>query len=526
MEKFKRKYLKYYYALAILAGLGLFLLFTWDILFEPNNAKLEKALIARDTKEVKALINNGANPNAIFTNGHTPLFYAVLNNDILMTKFLLSKGADANSSVKQPPKNNIIAIFTNRNNKGSTTEEIHIRQEETPLSYVKNTKMLKLLMSHGARLDPKKHTTSLIFYRLMFNNNISRAEKVKMLEYILLKHPQKIFALNHYFSIMQENYFTSDVDIMDILIKNGADVNSYDRDFQTPLSKSLRSNHNDTFEEKYNRVAYLINKGADVNKHRKNDTSALKQVVSTSYSVSNKIKLMKLLLKSGAKIKQENECGGIVLAVNPGYSDGATLKSNTHSMKIIDFLIKNGADINTTNSYDNNSLIEIIKITDAKNLKDQIPFINFLIKKGINFKKINLLSTITKADLKLTIKIELLKFFIKKGVNPNEVDKYNRTALMFTHNYEIAELLVKSGANVNAKDKSGNTALHCYIELRAPWDKISLKSKIDLIELLIKNSADINIRNNEGKTIWSIINSSNRFRDELKDFLKKHGAKE
>jgi len=54
--------------------------------------------------------------------------------------------------------------------------------------------------------------------------------------------------------------------------------------------------------------------------------------------------------------------------------------------------------------------------------------------------------------------LEIIKLLIENGVNINEKDDNNKTALFYATKYgqvEIVKLLIENGANINEKDNDG-----------------------------------------------------------------------
>ena len=117
--------------------------------------------------------------------------------------------------------------------------------------------------------------------------------------------------------------------------------------------------------------------------------------------------------------------------------------------------------------------------------------------------------------------LEFVDLFLKRGDNPNAVDKNGRTALMYAAYYGhyehvgVAKILIAAGANVNATDKNGFTALRFAAQLR----------HAEVAKVLLENGADPNIPAGDGKTPWDYIKGNKQmeliFNEALKEWYDK-----
>ncbi len=92
---------------------------------------------------------------------------------------------------------------------------------------------------------------------------------------------------------------------------------------------------------------------------------------------------------------------------------------------------------------------------------------------------------------------EIIQLLIAKGADLNVVDDKNMTTLMLAAedgNTEMVEMLINGGVDINAKDKRGMTAL-AYAINNAYYDK-----NIFTIQKLIDAGIDINTKDEYGKT--------------------------
>ncbi len=170
------------------------------------------------------------------------------------------------------------------------------------------------------------------------------------------------------------------------------------------------------------------------------------------------------ILSLGANINKRNEmnCGKTrILEMQNIYENyifgdaPIEIAVDTKNLEMIKLLHRNGADIHT------------------KNPRTGLPIIHKALAHN---------------------ELDIIKFLITEGVNPNEVDNCHRTPLIkaiIEDQYEAAKLLLNHGAHVNTSDNQGNTPL---------YEAIKLTRDLQFIELLLEHNADTNSINNNHHT--------------------------
>lgn len=99
----------------------------------------------------------------------------------------------------------------------------------------------------------------------------------------------------------------------------------------------------------------------------------------------------------------------------------------------------------------------------------------------------------TIATAAMSNKIEDVKVFLAKGINPDFADSTGRTALSYAsaQGYaDIAKLLLDAGASPDIKDKSGNTSLHWAAD----------GGRLEVLKMLLAAHATVDAQNKQGLT--------------------------
>ena len=150
---------------------------------------------------------------------------------------------------------------------------------------------------------------------------------------------------------------------------------------------------------------------------------------------------------------------------------------------------------------------------------DYFNIIEFLINNGadINSHHSKLLETpLHRLCARINPRIDVIAMLLKKGAEVNAINLSGKTPIFycsFNYSVELLNLLVKYGADINIKDKYNNTLLHddyinCYDEHFE-----------EFLKALINLGFDINSRNSSSLTPLSFC--ENR---KIKDILIKYGG--
>lgn len=221
-------------------------------------------------------------------------------------------------------------------------------------------------------------------------------------------------------------------EIIEILVKNGADIEANCKDEMTPLMNAILG----IKKNNYAVVKKMIDLGANVN--AKDDKGLSVLFTSLAIVAKHNQEKIKLLIQSGADVNATDHDNETPLF----WADWC-------DVDVIKTLIAAGADVN------------------AKNNSGETAFTR-IVKHGVT--------------------PDVFNFLINAGADINAKDNEGRTPLCYAARYcrnpNTIKALVKHGADINAKDNEGRTPL-----FYAAYGNTNPK----IIEALIKCGADLNI---------------------------------
>jgi len=482
-----------------------------------RNTEIARAIINNAKKtafEVKNNPHQYSVPRIVFHDANF-LNMAIINEMDEILELLIKKGADINRNgiFGLPPI--IIASWFGR------------------------TAALKILLEKGANVNSKSTdgTSALMFASMAGHNDIID---------ILIDHGADIYYKNGYgFCALIEAITCNRTQSVELLKKRGANFNEANQTIKRIRSIGTNINTKDYYgvsllmrtasEGNFIKTKYLIDHGANVNEIRENRNSP--DIISPLvFSVMNNNSLIyKLLIDHGADPylrndeKIFNSLLTCALEANPQiFKD--LVKNKPSSLKIVpseqffykiflssnlellDFIFKNGFDINEKILFSNNS-----------NEKRYIPLLHYILNMG-NFDDAKFLiehgfDKNSKSEYNALNRYIYDKFV---GINSEssffDQEKYNGgNALFFAvRDFNLIKLLCESGFDINFKTIGGYT----------PLMYASLKGSAETVKYLIEHNANVNaISNDKLKMSPLIMAILNRSYSSIVNILLDHGAK-
>ena len=252
-------------------------------------------------------------------------------------------------------------------------------------------------------------------------------------------------------------------------------------------------------EGNLNSVKKYLAKGLDINAKG----GSLKSSALLSAILYDQVKMAEFLIQNGADVNTKGDDGGTALHA----------AAFLGQYEIAKLLIQNGADVNAKNNEGetviNGTMADwgttefIAGILQLKLDRESVEtgrsqIVELLRKNGVTAE----FSDPTDNNFWTMVgvgNLQAVKQHLAKGLDINAKNKDGVTALQIATllgQYEIAELLVQKGADVNTKANDGTTALHSAAFL----------GRYKEAKLLLENRIDANIRDNDGTTAIDILN--------------------
>ncbi|KAM9778884.1 kinase D-interacting substrate of 220 kDa B isoform 1-T1 [Syngnathus typhle] len=261
------------------------------------------------------------------------------------------------------------------------------------------------------------------------------------------------------------------LEIVQELIRRGANVNLDDVDCWSALISAAKEGHVEVAKELLENSAYI--------EHR--DVGGWTALMWASYK--GRVDVAQLLLEQGANPNttgQQYSVYPIIWASGRGHAD------------VVKLLLDSGAKVNCSDKYGTTSLIWAAR-------KGHLDCVMHLLENGADVDQDGANSM---TALIVAVKggfTNVVKELLKRNPNVNMTDKDGNTALMIAakEGYtEIVQDLLDAGTYVNIPDRSGDTVLIGAVR----------GGHVEIVRALLHKYADIDIRGQESKTAlyWAV----------------------
>ncbi|KAG4100461.1 ankyrin [Neocallimastix lanati (nom. inval.)] len=452
------------------------------------------------------LIKNGFDTNRKDQYGKNLLNYQFENMPIdeIFTIHLLEIGTDFNLRMEQNKKS-FLVYLNSLYFYHSYFSDLIANAQENIIDYFNNNisifksifkyeytfkivNVLIILIQNGLNIDARdKEGNTLLVYAIQ--------EKNEDIVYYLLKYHSSLELLNTKIEILKplikiKNTFLfneinliKNIQILKMLIQQGIDINSKDKEGKTLLVYAIEE------EDKFI-VNYLLENHASIqsvnenikcfrelNKYKKGNEK--KSLERSEFRKKNIFNIIKLLLQHGLDIDATDEEGKTLLLY--AIEDENEL--------IVNYLLENHASIHSVNE-NIKCLKELTK--NKKEYKDEL-LVDF--------------------EFRIKNKFNILKLLLEYGIDINAEDE----------NYLLENHASIHSVNENIKclkeftiNKKGNKkeSLESF--------EFRVKNKFNIIKLLLKYGLDINAKDEEGKTL--LLYAINEVNESLFYYLLKNNA--
>ena len=451
-----------------------------NVLDEPNSADpdgetyLHNAVrMGCSAKAFQAIIDHGADVNAINKWNQTALALASMEKNIDAINILLNAGADPN--IADSVGNTCLHEASRTNCSNEVLQSIIDHDVDVNAINKWNQTALALAVMEGnvdainvllnAAADPN---IADVDGETCLHEAIRNDCRKEVLQSILDHEANVNVTTKQIFTALMMACTKGNAGVIRILLKANADPNIVNADGDTCLHVTTRKGCNKDI------LQSLLNHGANVNATNKLNVTAL-MIACTKGNVD----AISALLNAKADPNIPDAYGDTCLQ---------NAVEETDNADVLQAIVGLSANVNATNKW-NETALEIALI------KGNVNAINILITAGaeVNMSDNNS-DTYLHNAVRMGCSAQALQAIVDHGADVNSTNKWNQTAValaLMERNVDAINVLLNVGADPNIADDDGDTCLHEVI--RIDYSK-------EMILSIIEHGANVNAANNQNFT--------------------------
>lgn len=287
----------------------------------------------RNREEIIRLIEKGVDINSHWYRAHGgfPLEYAIENNDKETVAFLIDKGANVDYGSEESP----LVRAVKNNNKDIVRILIehgaNVNGFTKPLDYAKNDEIIAILKSHGAITGDEQKRIDANFVNAVSLHDVETVRQ-------LIPH-LSLFGVNMIPSNVYDNIYMCRDALTLVYILNGEE---YKEGNITPLLYAA-------YECDLDMIKLLVENGANVNSRSSSGLTALMWAVMKKNNGESSVyrieEIIDYLISKGSRVNDKSYDVYNLIAVN-----ALMLATSAGNIAAVSALIKNGADVNAVAS--------------------------------------------------------------------------------------------------------------------------------------------------------------------------------
>jgi ankyrin repeat protein len=310
-----------------------------------------------------------------------------------------------------------------------------------------------------------------------------------VVERLIIKHPQQVTQHGGlYGTALHASVSEGHIEVSQLLLTHGADINSRCADNWTPLHAAL-------YTGRLEIAKWLLNHGADVNSQDKHGWTPLHFSAETGH-----VEACRMLLEHNAELNCRNDHGSTPFCFA---LDGR--------LDVAQLLLNRNADVRIPNNKGNTPLhfaasrgyLEVVRTllernaeVDPRNTDGTTPFLRAL-ERGHP---------------------DVARLLLDKNVDVRVKGCKGSTPLHFAAKHgllEVAQIILERGAEVNSQNEEGSTPLHLA-------SKLGSEGASGFAQLLLDRGAKVQVHDHSGKTASEVASGPKQ--EEIVRLLSEYSA--